>query len=145
GVSCAGHRDMDAPRTPADSLGAGATVGPYTVLSRIGSGGMGQVYRARDAKLDRDVAIKVLLPEFADDPERVSRFRREARILAALGHARIAAVYGLEDVTVAPGSSPALALAMELVEGPTLADRIGFGPLPLDDVLQIASQIADGL
>ena len=100
---------------------------------------MGAVYRARDTKLDRDVAIKVLLPTVADDPERLARFEREAKTLASLNHPHIAAIYGLED---ADGTT---ALVLELVEGPTLADRIASGPIPLDEALPIAKQIAEAL
>src|SRR4030095_2415495 len=96
-------------------LAAGVCLGPYKILAAIGTGGMGEVYRARDAKLDRDVAIKVLPASFADDPERLARFDREAKVLASLNHAHIAQIYGLED----------RAIVMELVDGGTLADRIG--------------------
>jgi Tol biopolymer transport system component len=115
-------------------------LGAYEILSTLGEGGMGAVYRARDTKLGRDVAIKVLLPEVANDPERLSRFQREAQVLAALNHPHIAQIYGLEEQEPA---GPFLVL--ELVEGPTLADRIAQGPLPLDDALPIARQIADAL
>ena len=100
---------------------------------------MGAVYRARDTKLNRDVAIKVLLPSVANDPERLGRFQREAQVLASLNHPHIAAIYGLED---ADGTK---ALVLELVEGPTLADRIAQGPIPLDEALPIAQQIAEAL
>ena len=100
---------------------------------------MGAVYRARDTKLDRDVAIKVLLPAVANDPERLARFEREAKTLASLNHPHIAAIYGLED---ADGTK---ALVLELVEGPTLADRIARAPIPLDEALPIAKQIAEAL
>ena len=118
---------------------SGASVGPYTVLGRLGAGGMGEVYRARDRKLQRDVAVKVLRSEFAAHPERLARFEREARFLAALNHPQIASIYGLEE----PGGSPAL--IMELVEGPTLADRLRGGPLAVEDALGIARQIAEAL
>ena len=100
---------------------------------------MGAVYRARDTKLNRDVAIKVLLPAVANDPERLARFQREAQVLASLNHPHIAAIYGLED---ADGTK---ALVLELVEGPTLADRIAKGAIPLDEALPIAKQIAEAL
>jgi eukaryotic-like serine/threonine-protein kinase len=100
---------------------------------------MGAVYRARDTKLGRDVALKVLLPDVADNPERLARFRREAQILASLNHPNIGHIYGLEE------SNDIVALVLELVEGPTLADRIGDGPIPLDDALPIAKQIAEAL
>jgi eukaryotic-like serine/threonine-protein kinase len=116
-----------------------APLGSYTIIGRLGSGGMGEVYRARDTKLERDVAIKVLLPEVVANAERLARFQREARVLAALNHPRIAAIYGLDD----SGGSPAL--VMELVEGPTLADRLAGGPLAVDDCIRVARQIAEGL
>src|SRR5262245_6527308 len=100
---------------------------------------MGEVYRARDAKLNRDVAIKVLLPAVANDPDRLARFSREAQVLASLNHPNIAHIYGVEE------SGGARALVMELVEGPTLADRIAEGPIPLDEALPIAKQIAEAL
>ena len=102
-------------------LTAGSRLGPYDILSPIGTGGMGAVYRAHDTKLHRDVAIKVLLPAVANDPERLARFSREAQVLASLNHPNIAQIHGLEDSTGVP------ALVMELVEGPTLADRIEIG------------------
>ena len=114
-------------------------IGPYTVVHLLGVGGMGEVYRAHDAKLNRDVALKVLPSAFALDPDRLARFRREAHMLAALNHANIAAIYGFED------SSDLHALVLELVEGPTLADRIANGPLPLREALPIARQIVDAI
>src|SRR5688572_3598294 len=117
------------------ALTAGARLGPYEILGPLGAGGMGEVYRARDAKLQRDVAIKILPPAFASDPERLARFEREAQVLASLNHTNIAAIYGFEEG----------ALVLELVEGPTLADRIAQGPIPLDEALPIARQIADAL
>ena len=121
------------------TLQPGVRLGPYEVFSAIGSGGMGEVYRARDRKLQRDVAVKVLPTGVAQDAERLARFEREARTLAALNHPNIAAIYGVEE---ALGVS---ALVMELVEGPTLADRIAQGPIPADEALLIAKQIADAL
>src|SRR5499426_3625021 len=100
---------------------------------------MGAVYRARDTKLNRDVALKVLLPDVANDPERLARFRREAQVLASLNHPHIGAIHGLEE------SSGTIALVMELVDGETLADRIARGAMPLDEALPIAKQIADAL
>src|SRR5208337_4612493 len=100
------------------ALQPGYHLGPYEILSAIGAGGMGEVYRARDPKLGRDVAIKVPPEAFARDAERMARFQREAKVLASLNHPNIASVYGLED------SGNTHALVMELVEGPTLADRI---------------------
>ena len=117
----------------------GTHLGPYEILSAIGAGGMGEVYRARDSKLGRDVAIKVLPEAFARDPERMARFQREARVLASLDHPNIASIYGVED------SGGTRALVMQLVEGPTLADRIKAGPIPIDEALPIAKQICDAL
>ena len=120
-------------------LTPGTTVGPYSVIAKIGEGGMGEVYRARDTKLDRDVALKVLPQAFTDDPDRLARFEREAKVLASLNHPNIGAIHGLEE------SEGVKALVLELVEGPTLAERIAQGPLPLDEVLPIAKQIAEAL
>ena len=117
----------------------GNRLGPYEVLSAIGAGGMGEVYRARDAKLDRDVAIKVLPDAFARDADRMVRFQREAKVLASLNHPNIASIYGLED------SGHVQALVMELVDGPTLFDRIRSGPISIEEALPIAKQMADGL
>ena len=117
----------------------GARLGPYEVLSRIGAGGMGEVYRARDSKLNREVALKILPALFTADPERLARFRREAQVLAALNHPNIAAVYGFED------SGSTLALVMELVPGDDLSALVARGPMPLADALPIAKQIADAL
>jgi serine/threonine-protein kinase len=121
------------------SLATGNRIGPYEVVAALGSGGMGEVYRARDTKLGRDVALKVLPTEFALDAERVARFKREAQVLASLNHPGIAAIYGFED------SDGVHALVLELVEGPTLADRIAQGALPLEEALPIGRQIADAL
>jgi len=118
---------------------SGTHLGPYEIISAIGAGGMGEVYRAHDPKLGRDVAIKVLPEAFARDAERMARFQREAKVLASLSHPNIATIYGLED------SGSARALVMELVEGPTLADRIKGGPIPVDEAVRIARQIADAL
>ena len=120
-------------------LQPGTTLGPYQVTAKIGEGGMGEVYRARDTKLDRDVALKVLPEAFTQDPDRLARFEREAKVLASLNHPNIAAIYGLEE------AGDTRALVLELVEGPTLADRIKRGPIPLDDALPIAKQIAEAL
>jgi serine/threonine-protein kinase len=121
------------------ALAAGSRLGAYEVVSLLGEGGMGQVYRAKDTRLKRDVALKILPDAFASDPDRVARFQREAELLATLNHANIAAIYGLEQ---ADGMR---ALVLELVEGPTLADRIAQGPIPIDEAVLIASQIADAL
>ena len=120
-------------------LNPGAVLGPYRVEALIGAGGMGEVYRARDTKLNRDVALKVLPESFTADPDRVARFTREAHVLASLNHPNIAAIHGLED------RGDVHALVLELVEGPTLADRIARGPLAVPEALPIARQIADAL
>src|SRR5437764_4789526 len=121
------------------SLTPGTRVGAYEVLSALGAGGMGEVYRATDTVLKRQVALKVLPPDVANDPDRVARFQREAEVLASLNHPNIAHLYGLER------SGGTLALVMELVEGPTLADRITKGAILLDEALPIAKQIAEAL
>ena len=121
------------------TLAAGTKIGPYEILSPLGAGGMGEVYRARDTKLNRDVAIKVLPEAVAEDAERLARFQREAQVLASLNHPHIAAIYGLEKT----GNLEALVL--ELVEGETLAEQIAAGPVPIDEALAIARQIADAL
>ena len=121
------------------ALDAGTRIGPYEVQAAIGAGGMGEVYRARDTRLNRDVAIKILPSGFALEPDRLARFKREAQLLASLNHTNIAAVYGFEE------SDSVQALVLELVDGPTLADRIAEGRLPLDEALAIARQIAAAL
>jgi len=121
------------------ALGAGSRIGPYEITSQIGVGGMGEVYCAIDTNLGREVAVKVLPDIFADDPERLARFEREARTLASLNHPGIAIIYGVER-------TPAVrALVMELIDGETLADRLARGPVPLDEALPIARAIADAL
>src|ERR1700680_2503690 len=117
------------------ALASGDRLGNYEILAPIGKGGMGEVFRAKDTKLDRDVAIKIVPESFAHEPERLARFEREAKVLAALNHPNIAQIYGLEE----------RALIMELVEGPTLAERIARGPLPLNVALGVAKQIAEAL
>jgi eukaryotic-like serine/threonine-protein kinase len=114
-------------------LNIGARLGPYEILSALGAGGMGEVYRARDTKLNRDVAIKVLLPAVALDPNRRARCQREAQVLASLNDPHIAAIYGFEEGRLKPDPRPALVL--ELVKGETLADRIARGAVPLDEAL----------
>src|ERR671913_1635749 len=126
-------------------LPIGSTVGPYHVLSSLGAGGMGEVYRARDKRLNRDVAIKVLPDLFAADPDRLARFEREAQLLAALNHPNIAHIHGFEESPGKAGQTGVRALVMELVEGSTLAERLAEGPLPLDEALPIARQIAEAL
>ena len=120
-------------------LSAGTRLGPYEIVALIGAGGMGEVYRARDTKLNRDVAIKVIRDPLGNDPARLARFQHEARVLASLNHPNIAHIHGLEDSSGLP------ALVMELVEGPTLAALIAAGPIPLAEVLPIARQIAEAL
>jgi hypothetical protein len=121
------------------TLATGTRLGPYEILSPLGAGGMGEVYRASDAKLKREVAIKVLPEAVAKDRERLARFEREAQVLASLNHPNIATIYGVEESGGAP------ALVMELVEGPTLEDRIAEGPIPVAEALPIAREIAEGL
>src|SRR5688572_6220396 len=120
-------------------LASGVRLGPYEVVAPLGAGGMGEVYRARDTKLQRDVAVKVLPEHLASDRERLARFEREAQVLASLNHPHIAHIYGFEQ------SGHTQALVLELVEGETLAERISRGRLPIDEALPIASQIAEAL
>jgi serine/threonine-protein kinase len=120
-------------------LEPGNSLGPYTILEFVGAGGMGEVYRARDAKLNRDVALKVRRAAFTLDSDRLARFKREAQMLAALNHPNVAAIYGLED------SDAGQALVLELVEGATLAGRIAKGRIPINEALSIGKQIAQGL
>jgi serine/threonine protein kinase len=123
------------------SFEPGRRLGPYEILLPIGAGGMGEVYRARDATLNRDIALKVLLDAVVSDPQRLARFKREAHVLASLNHPHIAHLYGFEE------GPPTSFLVMELVEGPTLADLIAAAPvgLPLDQALPIARQMAEAL
>jgi len=120
-------------------LSPGQHVGPYEVVERLGAGGMGEVYRARDPRLQRNVALKILPDAFARDDDRLARFTREAQTLAALNHPNIAGIYGVED------SGQVHAIAMELVAGEDLSHRIERGALPLDEVLPIARQLAEAL
>src|SRR5262245_21541526 len=124
---------------PHKVLVAGLRVGPYEIVAPLGAGAMGEVYRARDTKLNRTIAVKVLPERFALDPDRLARFTREAQVLATLNHQNIGAIYGLEESNGTP------ALVLELVDGPTLADRIAVGPIPLEEALTIARQIAEAL
>ena len=121
------------------ALAPGARRGPYEITAKIGAGGMGEVYRARDTKLDRDVALKILPEAFASDPERLARFEREAKTLAALNHPHIAHIHGLEE------SDGIRALVLEFVDGSTLADRIAQGPIPITEALSLARQIAEAM
>jgi protein kinase-like protein/WD40 repeat protein len=120
-------------------LTPGSRIGGYEILGSLGAGGMGEVYRGRDSRLKRDVALKILPEAFANDPERLARFQREAEVLASLSHPNIAGIYGLES------SEGIRALVMELVEGEDLSQRIARGPIPLDEALPIAKQIAEAL
>jgi eukaryotic-like serine/threonine-protein kinase len=117
----------------------GGRFGPYEIRGALGAGGMGEVFRATDTKLGRDVALKILPEAFADDPDRLARFQREARTLASLSHPNIGGIHGLEE------ANGVTALVLELVDGPTLAERIAHGPIPLDEALPIAEQIADAV
>ena len=125
------------------SLQPGTRLGPYEVAAKIGEGGMGEVYRATDTKLDRDVALKVLPDLFTSDPDRLARFEREAKVLASLNHPNIGHIYGLEEAEPSTaegqrsGPGAVKALVLELVEGPTLADRIAQGPIPVDEALAV--------
>src|SRR5262245_31092236 len=121
------------------TLEVGARIGPYEILAPLGSGGMGEVYRARDSKLNRDVALKILSEGSAADPERLARFKHEAQVLASLNHPHVGAIYGFED------SGRTQALVLELVEGKTLAERIADGRLPINEALSIARQIAEAI
>src|SRR5262247_3286022 len=121
------------------ALTAGTRIGPYEVTSPLGEGGMGVVFRAVDTKLHRDVALKLLPDHFADDPERLARFQREAQVLASLNHPNIAQIYGLEE------SDNTRCIVMELVEGETLQERLKRGPIPIEEALPIAKQIAEAL
>ena len=121
------------------ALASGTRLGVYKITAQIGEGGMGQVYRATDTKLKRQVAIKILPPSLAADPDRLLRFQREAEVLASLNHPNIAGIYGLEE------SGGVSALVMELVDGEDLSERIARGPMATDEALPIALQIADAL
>ena len=120
-------------------IALGTRLGTYHITSLLGQGGMGEVYRATDTKLNRDVALKFLPERFTADSDRLERFQREAQVLASLNHSNIAAIYGFED------SASMRALVMELVEGSTLAERIELGPIPVEEVLSQAKQIAEAL
>lgn len=120
-------------------LSTGDKLGAYEILAPIGAGGMGEVYQARDTRLRRDVAIKVLPATLAHDPERMARFEREARLLASLDHPNIGVIYGIEENAGTP------ALILGFIEGPTLAERIAAGPVPLEESIEIARQIAEAL
>src|SRR5262244_1596402 len=121
------------------ALTPGTRIGPYEIKSPLGEGGMGVVFRALDTKLQCDVALKLLPDHFADDPERLARFQREAQVLASLNHPNIAQIHGLED------STALTCIVMELVEGETLQERLKRGPIPVDEALPIAKQICEAL
>src|SRR5262245_44573770 len=121
------------------ALAAGTFLGPYEILAPLGAGGMGEVYRAKDTKLGREVALKILPATFTNDPERLARVRREAQVLAALNHPHIGAIYGLDE---ANGTQ---FLVLELVDGESLDKRIARGKIPVDEALAIARQIAEAL
>ena len=121
------------------SLAPGTRFGPYEIVDAIGAGGMGEVYRATDTKLDREVAIKTLPSTLAADTDRLARFEREAKLLAALNHPNIAIIYGLEE------QEGTQCIAMELIEGETLEEKLKDGPLPVEDALRLALQIAQAL
>ena len=120
-------------------LSSGTRLDFYEVTGKLGEGAMGEVYRARDTTLDRDVALKVLPEAFTADPERLARFQREAKVLASLNHPNIGGIHGLQT------SGDTRALVLELIEGPTLAERIAEGPVPVDQAVAIVRQIADAL
>src|SRR5215471_10519955 len=121
------------------ALTIGSQLGSHEITALLGKGGMGEVYRARDLKLKREVAIKILSEEFSRDADRVSRFQREAEVLASLNHPNIAAIHDLEE------TDGTRYLVLELVEGETLAERIASGPIPVEEALNIAIQICEGL
>jgi serine/threonine protein kinase len=130
---------IESEKASPSSTPVGRPFGPYLLRELLGAGGMGEVYRARDTRLDRDVAVKMLSPDVSSDPERLTRLAREARLLASLNHPHIAAIYELEEVDGVTG------LVLEIVHGQTLAERLQNGPLPLDDALSIADQIVSAL
>src|SRR5499425_2219005 len=121
------------------SVDVGTRLGSHEIIALLGKGGMGEVYRARDTKLKREVAIKILPEEFSRDRDRVSRFQREAEVLASLNHPNIAAIYDLQE------ANGAQFLVLELIEGETLADRIARGPIPVEEALELAKNICEGL
>jgi serine/threonine protein kinase len=142
-ADCSATTEKQAKLLPV-SLASGTRLGSYEIVSPLGAGGMGEVYRARDTTLNREVAIKILPDTFADDPDRLQRFTREAQALAALNHPNIAQVYGLERHD-RPDRAASAFIAMELVYGEDLAQRLDRGAIPLADALAIASQIAQAL
>src|SRR5262245_33210920 len=129
------------------TLSPGTRLGVYEITAPLGKGGMGEVWRARDTRLGREVAIKTLPPDVASDPDRMARFEREAKLLASLRHANIGGIHGLEDSGPAghEGHSGPIALVLELVEGDTLADRLRHGPIAVPEALKLAVQICAAL
>ncbi len=140
----AGHFGSTPFVAPESLLRPGSLVGPYTVACLIGAGGMGEVYRAHDPRLGRDVALKLLPSQFTDHPERLAAFEREARLLASLNHPHIGSLYGLEHISDV-ASQHRRALVMEFVDGDDLAERISRGPIPIAEALVIAKQISEAL
>ena len=127
------------------TIASGTRLGPYEILAPIGAGGMGEVYRAKDPRLNRDVALKVLPADFGEGEEWKARFEREAKLLAALNHPNIAAIFSFEEIPSSSSiSSSRHVLVMELLEGETLRDRLGAGPLPLRKAVDFGVQIAHG-
>jgi serine/threonine-protein kinase len=143
-ASAAGFAAAPGLATGSGSL-VGRRLGPYSIHALLGTGGMGEVYRARDTRLKRDVAIKVLPEVFAGDPERLARLEQEAELLASLNHPNVAQIHGIQEGVLTDAGPAVTALVMELVEGETLGDRIAKGPMPLDEALPIARQIAHAL
>ena len=127
------------------TLEKGRRIGPYEVVSALGAGGMGEVWRATDTRLGRDVALKLLPAAFASDSERVARFEREAKLLASLSHTNIAGLFSFEEATLDGGSSPVRFLTMELAEGEDLAARLKRGAIPVDEAIAVAKQVAEAL
>ena len=127
------------------TFSAGHTIGHYQITDRLGVGGMGEVWLAQDTKLGREVALKVLPEDVAADPDRCARFEREAKVLASLNHPNIAHLYGLESVSDHGTEEPVTFLVMELVQGEDLSERIGRGPIPVEEAVPMALQIAEAL
>ena len=137
-------RTQTPSRLPEDAALVGKTLAHYRISAALGAGGMGEVFRATDTKLGHEVALKLLPAEFSADPDRLARFEREAKVLASLNHPGIAHLYGFEQVLL-PGGATAHVLVMELVPGEDLAERLKRGPIPVDESLAIAKQVAEAL